>query len=162
MIKFVSETVQVHVASYFEEIQATKYLVLKRSQNVKVYPGIWQVITGTIEGDETALSTALRETMEEIGCKPIRMWTIPYITRFFNPKNDTIQASPVFGMIIDSRQQIKLSDEHEKYEWLHLDMAIEKLLLPSHRDATNIFNEFIINAKDKSLFEINLTDKLLI
>ena len=158
MIRFITNTIQVHVAAYFEEYQVYKYLLLKRSKNVKVYPGIWQVITGTMENDESAVQTALRETKEEIGAEPVKMWTLPFITRFFNPKNDIIQASPVFGMLINPEHQIILSDEHEKYEWLHLDLALEKLDLPSHREATKVFNEYILSRDDQSLFELNWRD----
>lgn len=158
MISFVSDTVQVHVASYFEEIQAYKFLVLKRSLNERIYPGIWQVITGTIEDGENAVQTAIRETMEEISCSPIQMWTLPYVTRFFSPKKNSIQASPVFGMLINPDDKIILSEEHDKYEWLHFDLALEKLQLPSHRDATNIFHEFILNSEDKTLFQLNWKD----
>lgn len=155
MINFVADTVQVHVTAFFEEYKVYKYLVLKRSLNVKVYPGIWQVITGTIEQNETALQTALRETMEEISCEPVKMWTLPIVTRFFSPQSNSIKASPVFGMLINSESDIILSEEHEKYEWLHLDLAVEKLALLSHREATRVFHEYILSVEDKSLFELD-------
>ncbi len=154
MIRFVSNTIQVHVAAYFEEYQVYKFLLLKRSMHEVVYPGIWQVITGTIEGNETAVMTALREVKEETGYSPLKLWTIPYITRYFSPKHDTIQASPVFGMLIDPVNPVVLSDEHERFEWLHLDLAMEKLVLPSHREATKIFHEFILASGSQDLFEI--------
>jgi dihydroneopterin triphosphate diphosphatase len=158
MIKQISTTVQVHIAAFFEEFHDYKYLLLKRSRNEKVYPGIWQVITGTIETGELAVRTALRETEEEINCKPLKMWTLPYVTNYFNPKSDTINFAPVFGILINSEDLIVLSDEHEKYEWLHLDLALEKLALPSHREATKIFHEHILTAQDQSVFELKAID----
>jgi dATP pyrophosphohydrolase len=154
MIKFVSDTVQVHITAYFEEFQVYKFLLLKRSENEILYPGIWQVITGTTEGEETALETAIRETKEEIGLNPDRVWTIPYITNFFTPKTNSIHSSPVFGMLVNPDDEIILSEEHDKYEWLHLDLALEKLVLPSHREATKIFHEYILSTKYQHLFEI--------
>ncbi|MDT3739468.1 MAG: NUDIX domain-containing protein [Candidatus Kapabacteria bacterium] len=154
MISFISNTVQVHIAAYFEDYKGYKHLLLKRSPLVKVYPGIWQTITGTIESGENAVKTALRETMEETGTQPLRLWTLPYITRFFDAVNNSIHLSPVFGMLISPESKIILSDEHDSYEWLHLDPAIERLGLPSHREAVKIFDEYILSVNDQSLFEI--------
>jgi dATP pyrophosphohydrolase len=157
MTRFVTDTVQVHVAAYFEEFNTYKFLVLKRSSKLKVYPGIWQVITGTIEQNETPIETAIRETNEEIGCKPDRIWTLPYITQFFNHYTNVIHFSPVFGVLIESTSEIKISEEHDKFTWLYLDTALEKLALPTHRDASKIFQEYILSKEDKSIFEIIYT-----
>lgn len=154
MVSFISNTVQVHIAAYFDEYKGYKHLLLKRSPQVKVYPGIWQVITGIVESGENAVQTALRETHEETGVQPMRLWTLPYITRFFDAVSNSIHLSPVFGMLINPESNIILSDEHDKYEWLHLDPAIERLDLPSHREAAKIFDEYILYANDQSLFEI--------
>ncbi|MFA7627563.1 MAG: NUDIX domain-containing protein, partial [Candidatus Kapaibacterium sp.] len=110
--------------------------------------------------DETAVAAALRETYEEIGGNPLRMWSLPYVTQFFSPADNTIHSSPVFGMLIDSNIPIKLSKEHEKYEWLHLELALAKLPLPSHREAAGIFYEYILSADNTHLFELNLNDYL--
>lgn len=154
MIKRAANTVQVHIATYSEEYSDYKFLILKRSQKEKIYPGIWQVITGTMNDNETAIETALRETKEEIGLEPIKIWTIPYISQFFSVKTNTIHSAPVFGMLIKENDKIKLSDEHDNYLWLHLDLALEKLVLPSHREACKIFYEYILLTELGDIFQI--------
>lgn len=154
MPEFVSNFIQVHMAAYDDEIQDYKFLVLQRASGLKVYPNIWQVITGTIEKGETALQTALREISEEIELIPNKIWTLPYLTTFFNAKKDTINASPVFAVLVDYVKTINISDEHQNYKWLNFQDCIDCLELPSHKQGTKIFLDYILNNKDNSKFEL--------
>ena len=158
MPDFISNTIQVHVATFDNIMKEYKFLLLQRSFNEEIYPSIWQVITGTIEPPETALQCAIREINEEISLEPLAFWTLPYITTYFSPKSDLIHASPVFAVLVDFREYVKISKEHQAYEWLSFDCCINRLVLPSHREGTRIFNEFILQCDDKSLFQINLED----
>jgi len=153
MSKIVSNTVQVHIA-IVDKNKEPKYLVLQRTNLSKLYPNIWQVVTGKIKKGETALSTALRETIEEINIKPKKIWAVPYVTTFFDVKRDLINLSPVFGALISKNQKVKLSKEHQAFEWLSYKEAYKKLLLRTHKEGATIFHNFIVNGKSSGLFEI--------
>jgi dATP pyrophosphohydrolase len=150
---FVSNTVQVHVAAYLPETEEIRYLLLKRSKDKIPYPNIWQVITGTIEDDETAIECAMREFLEETGLTALKIWTLPYITSFFNPTKDHIHMSPCFGVLANMNQVVKLSPEHQEYQWLSYDECIERLVLPSHREATKIFRDYALNGEISDFIE---------
>jgi len=157
MVTFKSNTIQVHIAAYDEN--ELKYLLLRRSEDVKVYPSIWQTITGTIEPDETAVQAAFRETMEEVSLKPIRAWTVPYVTSFFIHKRNQIGFSPVFGFLVEYNATIQLSTEHQAYQWLNFEDAIKLLVLPSHKEALTIFHNDILNNNyvlSKSIYELEI------
>jgi len=143
MAGFISNTIQLHIAGIAGEDY--KFLVLQRSDHLEVYPGLWQVITGTMEEGEKAVDTALREISEETGLTPKMFWTVPYVTVFFDSAKDLIHSSPVFGCLVDINEKILLSPEHQKYLWLNYDECIEKLELPSHKEGTKIFSEYILN-----------------
>ncbi len=149
MPEFISNTIQVHIAAKVND--GFKFLVLKRASNLSVYPDLWQVITGTIEGNDTALQTALREIDEETGLKPIKLWTVPYVAVFFDANKDQIHASPVFGALVEYQDNIRLSDEHQEYLWLDYKECVEKLELPSHREGTKILMEYILMNKGKEI-----------
>lgn len=142
MPKIVSNTIQLHIAA--KSGNDYKFLVLQRSENVLIYPGLWQVVTGTIEDGETALQTAEREIIEETQLKPSRMYTIPYIASFFDTDKDQIHLSPVFGAVVDISETIILSNEHQEYLWLEYNDCIAKLELPSHKEGTRIFKKYIL------------------
>jgi dATP pyrophosphohydrolase len=158
MSTFISNTVQVHVISFEVPTQEPKFLTLQRASHSKLYPLIWQVITGKIESDETALLAALREMKEETGLFPVKLWAIPYVTTFFEVKKDLIHASPVFGALVDSKSQIKLSPEHLTFEWLSYKDCMNRLYLSTHKEGTRVFKDYIIDNTNKDLFIIENFD----
>ncbi len=154
MPKISSKFIQVHIAKYSEELSEYEYLILKRSENVIPYPCLWQVVTGNIEAEETSIKTAIREVYEETRLKPKKVWTLPYITTFFDAHKDIIYMSPVFGISVYTKNVI-LSPEHSEYKWLKYEDCIEKLELLSHREATTVFRDCILDEKNNMIFEFS-------
>jgi 8-oxo-dGTP pyrophosphatase MutT (NUDIX family) len=155
MPSFSSNTIQAHIAAFDSNSQQFKYLILKRSENLDIYPGLWQVVTGTIDNEETAKTTAIREIYEETGIICSKMYTLPYVASFFNTEKDTLSFAPVFGIIADSFE-IVLSSEHSEFLWTDFDNCCNILPLPSHIEGTKIFKNYILDSKIKDLFKIKL------
>ena len=147
-----SQFIQLHVFRRKEE--TFEFLALKRADDLRVYPGVWQVITGTIEESETAVQTALREINEETRLKPIRMWNVPTLTTFYDHTSDTVNLSPVFAAEVDDNAIVKLSAEHQDFRWLSHEDLLELLLLPSHQEASKILMNSILKTDSKE-FEID-------
>ncbi len=158
MPKFVSNTIQVHVAAWVEHLQQYNYLALRRGSTDPLYPGLWQAITGTIEPSETAINCAIREIREETGLIPKQVWTIPFVAVFFDPYKDEVNASPIFGVTVDFNQQISISGEHDDYKWLSLEQFIEVVELPSHKIGARYFWDYILSKRDKSMFKFKNQD----
>lgn len=158
MPQIISNTIQFHIAAYSEPSQEYKFLIIQRASDLLIYPNVWQVITGTLEADETAVHCALREVKEEIGINlsDAKLFTIPYITKFFVPKKDYISLAPVFGAIIDINSEIVLSAEHQAYKWVSAEEFASIIILPSHREANKIFIDTILNSANPSLFELKI------
>lgn len=155
MPKFVSNTIQVHVAAWVEYLHQFKYLALRRASSDPLYPGLWQAITGTIEPRETAVDCALREIREETGLDPKQVWTIPFVAVFFDPYKDQVNASPVFGVTVDFSSKISISAEHDDYRWLSLEQFIEIVGLPSHKIGAQYFWEYILSKESRGMFKFD-------
>ncbi|MBI5326079.1 MAG: NUDIX domain-containing protein [Ignavibacteriae bacterium] len=155
MPKIVSNTIQVHIA-FIDKDKEPKYLSLQRTKNSKLYPNVWQVITGKMKKGETALSAALREVEEEIGIKPKKLWAIPYVTTYYDVKRELINISPVFGALIGRNQKVKLSKEHQAFKWLSFKGCYDKLFLRTHKEGAKFFHDYIINGSMVELFEIKV------
>jgi dihydroneopterin triphosphate diphosphatase len=155
MPTFISNTVQVHIAAYQQKENKLKFLLLKRRDDDNIYPLMWQMVTGTIDKGETALNTALRELEEETKLIPKKIWTIPYITFFFNAKEDKIHASPVFGVLVEYYPKVEISSEHQEYEWLSYKKCYNRLELPTHKEGLKIFKEYILDCDNRDRFLVS-------
>tara|TARA_B100000029_G_scaffold273687_1_gene268461 strand:- start:114 stop:590 length:477 start_codon:yes stop_codon:yes gene_type:complete len=123
--------------------QTPNYLLLKRSKN-KVYPNIWQCVTGKINLNETPIEAALREVNEETKLSPISLWSIDYVNQYYDPNNNSMNLIPVFGMLVD-QTKITLSEEHQEYKWLNFNDAKNKLLWTNQKKGLEYFQEIILN-----------------
>ena len=132
-----------------------QFLVLQRAQDEKLYPSLWQIVTGTMKKNESALKAAMRELKEETSVPPKRCWTIPYVDTYFDNAKDTIQLVPVFAVELDSSLVLHLSKEHQKFEWLCYEDARKRIVWPGQRHSMDIVQEFIIgNTEAARLVEI--------
>ena len=74
-----------------------EYLLLHRAENDRIYPGIWQLVSGSIEPGETATQAALRELREETKLRPKRFWVVPLVNSFYVPSEDVLHFTTVFA-----------------------------------------------------------------
>ena len=58
MLTIISNMIEAHI--FRMKKGKIEFLLLKRSEN-EIYPGLWQMVSGTIHKGETASQTALRE-----------------------------------------------------------------------------------------------------
>ena len=100
MPQIVTNYIELHICRKTD--QGDKFLLLKRSNDAKIYPGIWQMITGTIESHEHTKDTLLRELEEETGLKPVKIYSIPRVNTFYLAVSDKICMSPVFLAIVET------------------------------------------------------------
>lgn len=132
-----------------------EFLLLKRASNEK-YPGIWQMVTGSIES-ESAYQSALREIKEETGLTPIKFWVVPNINSFYSPEKDVIIMIPVFAVLVDENPKVIISEEHSEYKWVKKEEAIKLLAWPGQRKSVEIIYEYFTNQQSFLKFvEIHL------
>ncbi|MDI6768026.1 MAG: NUDIX domain-containing protein [Bacteroidota bacterium] len=119
------------------------YLLLHRVGGEKIYPNIWQFITGSIESNEKAADAAVREVIEETGIKPTAIWVVPYILSFYDASSDTVNVCPFFAAQVNENTAVRLSEEHDDFGWFTYDEVISKLELPEWRKGLKIAHEYI-------------------
>ncbi len=103
-----------------------KFLLVQRSGNDDIFPGMWQNLGGKIELGETVELAIKREVKEEIGLD-IKMH--PVFLQSYSWKKD--EESPVrLGLIFlvelegsPGKYKIKLDNELSNFEWFTLEQA---------------------------------------
>jgi len=153
MPKTVSQIVEVCV---FRRVDGeSRFLLLKRSKDEKVYPGIWQIVTGIIEENEHSVTAALREVREETGFSPHRFWRLPFVNSFYEPVRDVIHLCPHFAAEVSSSTDPVLSSEHQEYQWCSYEQSQTLLPWSGQRTGVSIVHHHIIPGTEESrLLEI--------
>lgn len=121
-----------------------EFLLLKRSPACKIYPGIWQMITGTIESHEHTRDTLLRELGEETGLTAQQLYSIPRVNTFYLAIADKICMSPVFLALVGS-DDVTISGEHSEYKWVNYDEARNLIHWPNQVESLEIIKKYLDN-----------------
>lgn len=137
-----------------------EYLLLQRAENDRIYPGIWQIVSGSIKPGETATQAALRELREETKLRAKRFWVVPLVNSFYVSSEDVLHFTTVFAAEANVGEELRLSSEHQNSSWLSNDEAMKKLVWPGQRKAISMVQEFIIQSPTSSnLTEISLSER---
>ena len=128
----------------FRHREGTEYLLLQRAAGERVYPGVWQYVTGKMLPGEKALDAARRELYEETSLTPLRWWVVPCCPSFFDPAADAIHLTPLFLAQVAPAAIPVLSPEHTSFRWETIGPATRLLVWPGQREGIRIAHDYIV------------------
>ena len=122
-----------------------KLLILKRSNKVRTYKGLWGGVAGYVEDDEEPYETALKEIQEEVGIKKEDVSIIEQddpieFTDFYEGERYDWIIYP-FLFRIEKKDKLQIDWEHSEYRWIipseitrydtvpHLKDIVSKILM---------------------------------
>lgn len=108
-------------------------LALRRSKGGRC-PGSWEVVHGSIEPGENPIDAARRELSEETGLTPARLYNLSRVESFYRHRVDEIGFIPCFAALVE-QSDVKLSSEHDAFEWMPVPAAQGRLAWPRERRA---------------------------
>ena len=128
-----------------------RYLILRASRDEStIAPGkkvkeFWDFPKGRLEPGESGIEAARREAFEEAGIKDYELIpefkeTIKYFTR----REGKFIPKFVALFLAESKiDRVKLSWEHDKYEWLPYNEALERVTLKEMKKALENAENFL-------------------
>jgi len=140
-MKSITEMIELHVFRLTKT--GLEFLLLKRSDK-DIYPGLWQMVSGHMEENESAVETALRELKEETSLVPLHLWIVPNINSFYSADNDAISLIPVFAAQVNEDSEIIISDEHSEYFWTDGKQAKTLLAWDGQRKSVSLIEEYFL------------------
>ena len=116
------------------EGETLECLALRRGAGGRC-PGSWETVHGHIEAAEPPRVAALREMEEETGLAPLRLYNLSRVESFYQHRIDEVALIPVFAAFVSSDAGVRLSREHDRFEWLSMAAAGLRFAWPRERRA---------------------------
>lgn len=107
-------------------------LVMRRASGRS--PGSWEAVHGHVEPGERPEATAWREVIEETGLTPERLYSLSRVESFYLHRLGVVALVPAFAAVVGDGA-VRLSHEHDAWEWLPLDLARARFSWPRCRRA---------------------------
>lgn len=126
-------------AIVFRKNKEIKYLLLYKKASDH-YREAWDFPKGNVEKGETAQEVAAREVEEEAGIKAIAFIEgfKERIKFFYRREGQLVHKEIIFLVAQTTQSKVKLSYEHQGYEWASYDKALRLL---THKNSKAILTK---------------------
>ena len=92
--------------------------------------GTWETVHGHIQEGESPVEAAIRELAEETGLAAGRLYNVSRVESFYLHRTDEVVLIPVFCALVPAGAEVRLSEEHDAWEWLPAARAPERFAWP--------------------------------
>jgi dihydroneopterin triphosphate diphosphatase len=113
---------------------ALECLALRRAAGGRC-PGSWESVHGHIDAEEKPHAAAIREVEEETGLTPLHLYNLSRVELFYQHRLNEVALIPVFVALVEQKAAVRLSAEHDTFEWLQFESARQRLAWPRERRA---------------------------
>jgi ADP-ribose pyrophosphatase len=136
--------------------EGLKILLIRRAPG-RMYPGLWQCVTGRLEAGETIVAGALREVEEETGIGPADVeayFETDIVNWFHEPAVDGLMSEAVFAARLRPGVTIVLSHEHDDLRWVTPAAAHELVLWPAYHRAIEQLEWLVANPEAATVYRL--------
>jgi len=140
-----------------------EFLLIRRAPG-RIFPGLWQCVTGGLEPGERVPMAALREVREEIGFGPAEIeafYDLDQVTHFYDEGPDAIIAGAIFAIRVRPDAAARLSHEHDDFRWTDRDEALRLAVWPSYRDTMDRIRGSLLDPEAAPWFRLDLEGRRL-
>lgn len=131
-------------------------LLIRRAVG-RIYPGLWQCVTGRLEDGEKIAAGALREVAEETGliAADVEAFFETDIVNWFHEASvDGMWSEVVFAASVRPDAIITISDEHDDQRWCSPAEAHELVLWPAYHRAIEQLEWLVANPEKAAVYRL--------
>ena len=134
-----------------------EYLIIRRAED-RIFPGLWQPVTGGLGQGETVPTAVLREIQEETGITGDAIegfFDLDQVGSFYAEDLDAIVNSVIFAARVSAGDQPRLSSEHVDFAWVGHDEAARRSVWPPYRASLDLIERIVVDASLARWFELD-------
>lgn len=140
-------------------VERPEVLLLRRAASKAILPGLWQCVSGSLEGGERVAIGALRELAEETGFGADAIeafYDLDLVNQFHEPSADAVMSAAVFAVRVRPDAEPRLSAEHDGARWLTVDAAHSDVIWPGYRIAIERIRDDLSDPERARWFELTM------
>lgn len=130
-----------------DDVGGIEILLIHRAPG-RMYPGLWQCVTGRLEPGEPIVDGALREVAEETGLGSGELeasYETDIVNWFHEQAVDGLLSEAVFAARVRPDATVRISPEHDDHCWVSPAVAHELVLWPAYHRAIDQLEWLVAN-----------------
>ncbi|MHB8891689.1 MAG: NUDIX hydrolase [Candidatus Limnocylindrales bacterium] len=129
------------------DAERLEFLLIRRAPD-RIFPGLWQCVTGGVEPGERAPAAALREVEEETGLGAADVeafFDLDQAAPFYDEGTDTVVVSAIFAVRVRADAVPRPSHEHDGMRWVPAAAAPSLAIWPSYAESVRRVRNLLLD-----------------
>jgi len=139
-------------------------LLLIRRAPDRIFPGLWQCVSGGVDSDESIPLAALREVEEETGLGASEVeafYDLDQVEHYYWPERNELVSSAIFAVRCGPEATPRLSAEHDDFRWAEPAEALELAVWPAYDESIRRIRGRLLDTAHARWFEVDLHGRRL-
>jgi 8-oxo-dGTP pyrophosphatase MutT (NUDIX family) len=137
--------------------RGVEILLIRRAAH-RIFPGLWQCVTGGIEPGERVPDAALREVQEETGLAGAAIeavYDLDQVAPFYDEGTDGVVVSAIFAVRVRGDAVPVLSHEHDAMRWVPAADVPAAVVWPSYAESVRRVSEVLADPVRERWFRLD-------
>ena len=129
------------------EAERLEILLIRRAAH-RIFPGLWQCVTGGVEPGEFIPAAAMREVREETGLGLAEIeafYDLDQVAPFYDEGSDAVVVSAIFAARVRPDAEARESWEHDGLRWVPAAEAPHLAIWPSYGESVRRVQEQLLD-----------------
>ena len=129
------------------DTERLEILLIRRAPH-RIFPGLWQCVTGGVELGERIPAAAMREVAEETGLGAADIeafYDLDQAAPFYDEGSDAVVVSAIFAARVRPDRAAHPSHEHDALRWVPAAVAPGLAIWPSYAESVRRVRDLLLD-----------------